>query len=144
MENIIKKISKSIDTIENTDNYDTKLKLYKNVKNKVNECEGKILYMKNTVENPNDYINDNVENYTHSDESESSTVPLDYAEMKTMLDKSEIFDCYVKRLREIENSYENNQLSIENKLKLYIESYTLIKWCRSYLNKKEANIEIIQ
>jgi exonuclease VII small subunit len=143
MENIIKKISKSIDTIENADNYDTKLKLYKNVKVKVNECEKKILYMKNTVENPNDYINDNVKNYTNSDESESSIVPLDYAEMKTLFDKSEIFDCYVKRLHEIEESYENAQLSVENKLTLYVESHTLIRWCKSYLNKKEANIEII-
>jgi len=143
MENIINKIGKSIDIIEQSDNYDTKLKLYKNAKNKIEACEQKILYMKNTIENPNDHINDNIEDYTLSDESELSTVPLDYVKMKSFLDKSEIFDCYVKRLREIEMDYNNDTLTIENKLKLYIESYTLIKWCRSYLNKKESNVEII-
>lgn len=143
METVIKKIGKSIDAIEDSDNYETKLKLYKNAKSKIGECEKKILSMKNTIENPNNYIQDNIDNYTLSDESESSTVPLDYSEMKTILDQSEIFDCYMKRLKEIESGYDNESISIETKLKLYIESYTLIKWCRSYLNKKETDIEII-
>lgn len=144
MEHIIHKINNIIESIENTDNYEAQLKLYKTAKDQVENCEKKILNIKKIIENPNSFIESNIENYTISDDSETSVVPTDYTEIKSLLDKNEIFDYYIKRLREIENLYETKiNITFEEKLDLYIESFTIIKWCKSYLAKKDMSVEMI-
>jgi hypothetical protein len=141
MENTIKKFDGFIEKIDSTDNYNKKIKLYKHAQKKLDDCEKKLTQLKEQIENPSAHIHNT---YDDQEGSEESIVPLDYNETKALLDKEEMFDYYVKRLKEINNEYNtNSKMSIENKMDLYIESYAIVRWCSKYLDKKSTTIEYL-
>lgn len=134
MEKIITKTEKLLESIDDTDNYEKKVDIYKKVNKMITECSDKLNTIKDTIECPEKYIEEN-NDYHLSDDSVSNIVPPDYTEMKQLLDKSELFDHYVKRLEELQQLYET-EMDVDKKLEIYVETYSVIHWCKSYLNSK--------
>ena len=152
MDNQIKSIEKDIQEIEDSDNYDYKVTRYAVVKKTVKKCMDRVNSMKQSIDNPDQYLekkkpdSESEKDPTSSESSNDSNismVPLGHEDDKGFLDKDEAFEHYIDCINDIKKDFENKDLDLEEKFDKYMEAYSIVKWCNIYLDKKKLKLEYV-
>jgi hypothetical protein len=122
MDKYAKNIEKCLDKINNSNNFDEKIKLYQSVSENLERYEEQIMNLKNKIDG-------------------MKSVKLDEKQKKIM-DDNEMFDHFITRLENIKNNY-NDDLEIDEQIELYEEVNLMVLWCKDYLEKKELKINYL-
>jgi len=117
------------------------------------------------IENCLDYINEKIEEYDNANSNDK--LNDDYINLKEVIEKTKIklsnlnnkfdnmendvkkisyemnienFNINLEKLDSLAKKMADENLPIEEKMKLYTEQLSIMKWCQEYLNSRDINI----
>ena len=123
IEKRIKNLNKNVSKLEVIEDFTDKIKKYDEYKNEIDS-------IKNTISNINNQLVDRDLLVYNSDESEDEDQEIKY-------------NNYFKRLKEVKEQIETDDIKTEKLLKLYIECNKKISKCEEKLNETNIQVNVI-
>lgn len=134
----IKKIKLSIKKMEETKETSDIIKKHSILSKKLKKCNDQVDYYEKVINNK-----DNNSNKELSIELGHLLKDIDNFNIENTEKNDIIFNTYIKELKDNKKVLENESISFENMIIKYIESKTLIDWCKKYIESQKINWNII-
>tara|TARA_S200000501_G_C20810738_1_gene738236 strand:+ start:1209 stop:1664 length:456 start_codon:yes stop_codon:yes gene_type:complete len=134
----IKKIKISIKKIEEKKETSDIIKKHSILSKKLKKCNDQVEYYERVISNKNNYSNKEL-----SIELGNLLKNIDDFNIENNEDNDLIFNKYIEELKSNKKILENDSISFESMIIKYIESKTLIDWCKKYIESQKINWNII-
>lgn len=134
----IKKIKISIKKMEEKKETSDIIKKHGILSKKLKKCNDQVEYYEKVINNKNNYSNKELAIELGHLLNKYDDFNIDNKE-----DNDLIYNKYIEELKNNKNVLENDFLSFEDMIIKYIESKTLIDWCKKYIESQKINWNVI-